>query len=67
MPLFKPGTGIFADVAFSPDGSRILTYTSGGTARIWDGTTYQPLFAVSDEMSSVKYGTRDVHGREPLG
>jgi WD40 repeat protein/tRNA A-37 threonylcarbamoyl transferase component Bud32/tetratricopeptide (TPR) repeat protein len=44
-PLIDPihHDGIFNKACFSPDGRRLLTMSSDGTARVWDAKTGRPL------------------------
>jgi WD40 repeat protein len=52
--------------AFSPDGTRVLTASGDGTARVWDAMTSMPLtppFAQQAEVVSAAFspdGTRVV-------
>ena len=52
--LFK-GAGRFA--AFSPEGSRIVTASADGTARVWDAATGKVIAIFSGHQSSVFFAT----------
>jgi WD40 repeat protein len=44
----------FSDVAFSPDGHRIVTASPAGVAQVWDVATGQPVFAAFQHRSIVR-------------
>jgi len=57
--VLREHPGRITDAAFSPDGKRVLTTSSGGTARLWEATTGKTLailqgtsIAVSSAMFS---------------
>ena len=50
-PLTHPGEVL--DVAYSPDGTMILTGSSDGMARLWDASTYQPVGRPLEHLGSV--------------
>jgi WD40 repeat protein len=58
------------NAAFSPDGTRVVTASDDGTARVWDAATGQPLtspLAHQDKVWSVAFspdGTRVVTASE---
>ncbi|MCI0746875.1 MAG: hypothetical protein L0Y58_15845, partial [Verrucomicrobia subdivision 3 bacterium] len=60
VPLFRlehKGTASAAE--FSPDGRRVVTASSDGTARIWDGLTGKPLlgpFQHADQVTAACFG-----------
>ncbi|MGH3569580.1 MAG: NACHT domain-containing protein, partial [Pseudonocardia sp.] len=41
-------TGAVLSVAWSPDGTRLLTGSADNTARVWDATTAEPLHHLTD-------------------
>jgi WD40 repeat protein len=45
------------DVAFSPDGTRIVTASLDGTARVWSTATGELLFTTPIEQSAVRAAT----------
>ena len=46
-------TGGVVAVAWSPDGTHLLTGSTDGTARIWDATTAEPLHHLTAHTSAV--------------
>ncbi len=53
-------TDIVNTAEFSPDGSQILTASQDGTARIWDASTGESLFALighSEEVNSAHFSS----------
>ncbi|MGV9721552.1 pentapeptide repeat-containing protein, partial [Nocardia beijingensis] len=46
-------TGTVTTVVWSPDGTRLLTGSDDGTARIWDAHTAQPLHTLTDHTRMV--------------
>lgn len=47
-------TGAISSAAFSPDGSRIVTASDDGTAKIWDAESFELLGTTSVAHSGVK-------------
>ena len=56
QPVSSPFTQIndVALVAFNPDGTRIVTGTSDGIARLWDATTHEPIGEPIQHRGKVK-------------
>jgi WD40 repeat protein len=40
-------------LAFSPDGSRIVSGSSDKTLRVWDAATYDPLLVMGDHDEAI--------------
>jgi WD40 repeat protein len=55
LRLIRGHAGTVADVAFSPDGTVIVTGSYDGTARTWEVATGQPLVTFAGHDSAV-YG-----------
>ena len=65
-------TALVLSVAFSPDGTRVLTGSEDSTARLWDAQTGEPIGAVMVHRGSIwpvafsPDGTRVLTGNEHL-
>jgi len=53
MALEASAAGSYVDVAFSPDGERLVT--GGNTARIWSATTGELLRTLREQVHSVAF------------
>ncbi len=51
--IFTGHAGTVSSVAFSPDGSQVLTGSSDSTARLWDSKSGKPLLTFKGHASSV--------------
>ncbi|MCP4545583.1 MAG: hypothetical protein GY835_03825, partial [bacterium] len=50
---FSGHTADVEGVAWSPDGSRIVTASSDGTAKVWDATTGEEIITLLGHTSAV--------------
>jgi WD40 repeat protein len=48
--------GELVDLAFVPDGTRIVTSSSDGTVRVWDAVTLEPLLTLASDAERGKLG-----------
>ncbi|NNH67888.1 P-loop NTPase fold protein [Rhizobium laguerreae] len=60
---FKAHAGNVASAAFSPDGARIVTASTDGTARIWNAATGKRLNELSGHTGVVKSAAFSPDGR----
>jgi WD40 repeat protein/tetratricopeptide (TPR) repeat protein len=58
--------GPVSEVVFSPDGSRVLTASEDGTARVWDAATGQPLAPPMKHEKRVFHAEFSSDGRRVL-
>jgi WD40 repeat protein len=61
--LLSGHDGAVQTVTFSPDGKRVVTGSSDGTARIWDAATGQPLAVLIGHDGSVRAAAFSPDGR----
>ena len=55
--LFLKGhTAAGVDIAYSPDGKRLVTTSNDNTAKIWDATTGKELFTLSGHTAWINIG-----------
>ena len=50
---FKGHTGVVLSVAFSPDGTRVVTGSRDGTAKLWDATTGRETLTLKGHTGGV--------------
>jgi WD40 repeat protein len=56
LELKRPTGSSGGGVSFSPDGTRILTGSSGTTAQVWDARTGAPLFTLKERRGPAELG-----------
>ena len=51
--MLKGHSGAVGALAFSPDGSRIVSGAADKTLRVWDAATYEPLLVMGDRDETI--------------